>query len=352
MEQLETKRPKRKTERSRRALELETVEVFEEVETVSLDQAMNEFIIAKSAERAAPRTISDYKTHFKYLLKWLDEHHPGTTLRKITSAVLFEYVNWMTHEKSVNEDHPSKRTKPGLRGLSTMTVNVRIRTLKAFFRWCEGQELVAQSPAADIKLQKVDEDKIHSFTVEQLKTLLAAPDRNTFSGFRDYVIMMTLVDTGLRITELLSLTLKDVDLKEFRITVPWGVAKTRKMRQVPISLRVAKLLAELQRENEDFGPNINHFFYSSYGRVLSPDGFDERLKIYAKDARVEDVRVSAHSFRHTFALHWIKQGGDPFSLQKILGHSDMSMVRKYVRLSEGDVKEKHQQFSPVQTLMS
>lgn len=148
------------------------------------------------------------------------------------------------------------------------------------------------------------------------------------------------------------MTLKDVYLKELKITVPWGVAKTRKMRQVPFSLKVAKLLAELQKENEDFGPNVNQLFYSSYGRVLSPDGFDERLKIYAKEARVEDVLVSSHSFRHTFALHWIKQGGDPFSLQKILGHSDMSMVRKYVRLSEGDVNEKHQQFSPVQTLMS
>jgi integrase/recombinase XerD len=88
------------------------------------------------------------------------------------------------------------------------------------------------------------------------------------------------------------------------------------------------------------------------GKNFRADGFDERLKEYGRQAEVRGVRVSAHTFRHTFALHWIKSGGDPFSLQKILGHTDMSMVRRYVRFSDADVSEKHQQFSPLQQFMN
>ncbi|MCL6443007.1 MAG: site-specific integrase, partial [Alicyclobacillus sp.] len=109
------------------------------------------------------------------------------------------------------------------------------------------------------------------------------------------------------------------------LTVPWEKAKTRKKRTVPISKRTAKLLAEIIRENEDFGPQADYLFYSSYGNPMTYESFDDRLKEYGKEAGIEGVRVSAHTFRHTFALHWIKNGGDPFSLQKILGHTDMSM---------------------------
>lgn len=348
---METTRPKRKTTRTRRAIELETQEMLDSAETISLEQAMKDFITAKMAERAAPRTIKDYEAHFKYLRNWLADHHPEITLRKITPSVLREYVNWMTNDKEKFTDHHIKRAKPGVTGLSPMTVNIRIRTMRAFFNWCQREGLVPTSPAEDIKLQKVDEDKIRSFTADQLKRFLAAPDKKTFNGFRDYVIMMTLSDTALRISELLSLTKDDVDFEQLTLTVPWERAKTRKTRTVPISKKVAKILAELIRENEDFGPNANFLFYSTYGRKLSADAFDERLKLYGEQAGIDDDKRSAHPFRHTLALHWIKSGGDPFTLQRILGHSDMSMVRRYVRLCTGDITAKHQQYSPIHTLL-
>ncbi|WP_245884599.1 tyrosine-type recombinase/integrase [Tumebacillus permanentifrigoris] len=319
MDKLETKRPKRKTERTHKALELETNEMLEAVETVTLEQAMNDFIVAKMAERIAPRTLKDYEAHFRYLRGWLADHHPDITFKKITATILREYVTWMTNDKEKFSGHHSKRPKPGVTGLSAMTVNIRIRTLKAFFNWCQGDGLLRVSPAADIKLQKVDEDKIRSFTSAQLKKYIATPDRGTYSGFRDYVIMMTLSDTALRISELLSLMKTDVDFKETCITVRSEEAKTRKSRTVPISKQVAKLLAELIRENEDFGPNANYLFYSVTGRRFTPDGFDERLKLYGEQAGIDEDKRSAHPFRHTFALHWIKRGATPSRCRKSWG---------------------------------
>ncbi|PWK07039.1 phage integrase SAM-like domain-containing protein [Tumebacillus permanentifrigoris] len=136
---METTRPKRKTTRTHRALELETQEMLDAAETISLGQAMKDFITAKTAERAAPRTIKDYESHFRYLRNWLTDHHPEITLQKITATVLREYVTWMTNDKEKFADHHIKRSKPGVTGLSPMTVNIRIRTMRAFFNWCQSE---------------------------------------------------------------------------------------------------------------------------------------------------------------------------------------------------------------------
>ena len=341
---------KKKTMRSKRAVGFDHSEQM--LESVTLEQAMKDFVTAKRAERAAKRTIRDYETHFRYFLDWLEPRYGKSSVVSITPAIIREYVTWMSAEKLPFDDHPHRRAKKGIVGLSPMTVNVRIRTLKSFFNWCQKEKYTYLSPTADLKLQKVDEDKISAFTQAQLSKLLAAPMCDTFNGFRDYVIMAVLTDTGLRISELLGLRKQDVDFVQMTLTVPWEMAKTRKTRTVPISRPVAKLLAELIAENEDFGSGRDALFYSVYGSELTPDAFDERLKIYAKKANIEGVRCSAHTFRHTFALHWIKSGGDAFSLQKILGHTDMSMVRRYVRLSDTDVKEKHVQFSPMASILN
>lgn len=329
---------------------VETQEALQSAESVTLQKAMDEFLAAKASERAAPRTIHDYKRHFRYFNRWLDKKYHGMRLPQITSQIVREYVAWMSSEKERYDDHP-RRAKRSIIGLSPMTVNVRIRTLKAFFNWCEREEHVSKSPARDIKLQKVDEDRISAFSESEVRRLLAVVDRNTYTGFRDCTIMVVMLDTGLRIGELFSLRKQDVDFQQMTLTVPWEKAKTRKTRTVPIAKQTAKLLAELLRENEDFGPNCDALFYSSDGHPMTSESFDERRRTYGKQAAIEGVHVSAHTFRHTFALHWIKSGGDPFSLQKMLGHTDMSMVRRYVRLSDGDVKEKHTQYSPIHVLL-
>ncbi|WP_157721956.1 tyrosine-type recombinase/integrase [Tumebacillus avium] len=341
---------KQKRERTNYAPEQAAMDAIER--SLSLEDAMGEFLLSKQAERVAERTIRDYKTHFRYFRSWLDVSYSGVRLADMSSKMVKEYISYMSSEKMQYDDHPTRslRSKPGVVGLSPMTVNVRIRTLRAFFNWCYRDGHIQSNIVQDVKLQKVDNDKIMAFTTEQIKKLLAIPDRSSFSGFRDYVLMMMLLDTGLRIGELLGLSKDDIDFEELVLTVPWDKAKTRKMRSIPFSKKIGKLLAELMQENQDFGANVKKLFYSAYGNELSVNSIDERLHEYGKQAKLEGVRVSAHTFRHTFAVHWIKSGGDPFSLQKILGHTDMSMVRRYVRLTEGDVKVKHRQYSPINLL--
>lgn len=113
---------KRKTERTHRALELATHEVLEEAEQVGGEKAVKDFIVAKTAERAAPRTLRDYETHFRYLRTWLDDRYPKISLNKITPVILREYVTWMSNEKEQWDAHPQRRSKKGISELSPMTV--------------------------------------------------------------------------------------------------------------------------------------------------------------------------------------------------------------------------------------
>jgi len=107
--------------------------------------------------------------------------------------------------------------------------------MKAFFNWCHRNEHIHANIGPALKQLKVDQDRVIAFTEDHVRKSLDMPDRSKYLGFRDYVVMMTLLDTGLRISELCSLRTKDVDFEQLTLTVPWEKAKTRKTRTVPMS---------------------------------------------------------------------------------------------------------------------
>ncbi len=109
-----------KRDRTRRALTVEQQQQIEDAVAISIEQAMQEFITAKVSERAAERTIKDYRRHFRYLMNWLDSKHPGIKLTQITPGILREYVTWMSNEKEKYDDHP-RRMKRSIVGLSPVT---------------------------------------------------------------------------------------------------------------------------------------------------------------------------------------------------------------------------------------
>ncbi|MFB5192029.1 tyrosine-type recombinase/integrase [Alicyclobacillus fastidiosus] len=338
--------------RTNRSLSVRQNELIMDAQSIDIPRAIAQFLSAKVSERTAPRTVKEYQRHLGYLSEWLAHERPNVKkLRDVSISHLRDYIAWMSYEKEMYSDHPT-RYKPGRAGLAPTTVNIRIRTMKAFFNWCVKNGHLSQSPMSGIKQQRVDLDTIYSFTDDEIVRLLAAPDTSSFVGFRDYVAMVLMLDTGIRIGELLSLTNGDLNIEELSLTIQWEKAKTRKRRTVPVSPKTMKLLLSLVRENEDFGPSATHIFLSGTGSPLNASTIQEKIREYGRQAGITDKRVSPHSFRHSFALHWIKAGGDPFSLQKILGHSDISMVRRYVRMNDSDLKEKHEQFSPAQGFLN
>jgi integrase/recombinase XerD len=296
---------------------------------LTLVEMFQRFLVAKRAEALASRTIEDYETHFGYFIEFLNG---DIKAEEISADLLRQYLSYMIHD----------------RGLKPMTVNLRIRTLRAFMRFCYVERYINDPLHEKFKPIKTPEDTIQALTPSEMKVLLSVIDESYYACYRDKVMIYTLLDTMARISELLSILRENVDLKAGAIQLEALDTKTRKARMVPLSSQTIKLLAEYIEETSDF--NSEYLFLTNDGRQMSANTFRRNMQEYGEMSQIKNKRVSPHTLRHTGALFYIMNGGDPFSLQKILGHSDMSMVRKYIQMTESDIKRQHNAFSPLNRL--
>lgn len=297
----------------------------------SMKDMFDSFMLYKQTEGLTKTTLNDYHLHYKYLLEYL-----GSDIEKeeMTLDLFRDYISYMINEK----------------GLSPVTANVRIRTIRAFLRYCYLESYIEYPVHERFKPLKTKEDTLESLTPQEIKKLLNIVDESTYTGFRDKVIIYLLLDTMVRCTELVNVRKENVDLIEGTIKLESEGTKTKKNRTVPLSTRTIKVLKEYLEETDDFESEWALTTYE--GEKMADGTIRKRLKEVGNDAGIFNKRVSPHTFRHTGALFYILNGGDPFSLQKILGHSDMSMVRKYIQMTDDTVKRQHNNFSPLKSIFN
>ncbi|WP_413299720.1 tyrosine-type recombinase/integrase [Bacillus sp. 1P10SD] len=299
------------------------------LDELTLDEMFGKFMTFKKTEALALRTINEYYIHFEYLKEFLGE---DMTSENVTLEDFRGYIGYMLHEKE----------------LAPMTVNIRIRTMRAFIRFCYTEGYIDTPIHENFKPVKAPEDTLESFTPEEIKRLLAVIDDEMYTGFRDKVIVFVLLDTMVRISELVAMKRSNVDIKNGIIKLEAMGTKTRKAREVPISTKTSKLLKEYMKETEDFYDD--YLFLTYDGHLMNHATVRINLRDFGREAGITNKRVSPHTFRHTGALFYIMNGGDPFSLQKILGHSDISMTRKYIQMTNTDVRRQHNSFSPINSI--
>ncbi|TCP55506.1 integrase/recombinase XerD [Tumebacillus sp. BK434] len=300
----------------------------------SLQQLFDLFIASKKAEGSSSRTIQDYHDHYRYFILWLETtERDHMTPYELDVNIFRIYIAYMSDK------------------YSPVTVNTRLTTIKTMFNFLFEEGLLPTNPLQRIRKVREPEDTIGAFSEEQVTSLLAQPDQRTFYGFRDYVMMTLMLDTGIRINEVLSLEVKNMDFAQRQITIEGGKSKNKRARVIPITKHTAKLLHELVCETKQHF-SIDLVFVSSDGNPMSYFTAYSNISKYGAKAGIDDARVSPHTFRHTFAKMYILSGGDAFSLQRILGHSTLHMVRKYIQLNTEDLRMKHAQHSPILSLMS
>lgn len=303
-----------------------------------LDQAFDYFLTIKKTEGVRDRTVLDYRHHFEYFTDWLGGKSENLT--DITTQTIRAYIVFMQEEKF--------NDKTGENGLSNYTINIRLRFLKTFFNTLMSDGVIETNPAEPVKLLRVDEDTFDPLTGEEIRRLLDAPDESYYTQFRDKVAMYLFLDTGMRINEVFNLEESEINFKGRTIELPASKNKNRKPRIIPLSPTVVRLLIELVSENKQHFDSP-YVFLSNFGERYRANSFRRRLLIYKERAGIEK-RVSPHSLRHQFCRDYILNGGDIFTLQRIVGHADIQTTRKYVQMTGADIKEQHAEFSPVARL--
>lgn len=316
-----------------------------------LDYYFSIFIRAKQVEGLKPRTLKDHEAHYRYFKLWLVKHYPTLKLEELTADHVRQYLHYMLNERTQYENHPTLEKYSHKQGLSPATVNIRTRTLKCLLKFLYDEKYLQEDLSKRLKLQKVTEDTIGAFTKEEMLLLLSQPNQREYTGFRDYVLMTLLLDTGMRINEALQMQVNHIDFNKQLIQIPASHSKNGKARTVPITRKSSELLKTLVDENnKQFNRVISFVFLLNNGEPLTYHQAYSQIKAYGEKVDIISARVSPHTFRHTFAKHFIMNGGDVFTLQKILGHADIKMCRRYVQMTQNDLTDTHEKTSPISTI--
>ncbi|MGG4185217.1 tyrosine-type recombinase/integrase [Paenibacillus jamilae] len=313
---------------------------------LSLEQAIDFVISAKKSEGLRERSLKDYAKHYGYFVNWLREKHPDIQyVEDITTEIIRDHVAYMKFDKVRYSGHKYIPTENQPVGLSDTTVNIRLRTLKAIFNQMERDELIEVNPVTKVRLLRQDVDLTNCLTDDEVKAVLAQPNQRDFVGYRDYVAIALLLDSGCRVSEMLSLRISDIDFQTRFITLSGEVNKNRKPRMVPISAHIAKLLLQLIEENRQYF-TTDRIFMSCFGDPVTANHFNKRLKYYGEKAGVAGKKMTAHVYRHTWARAMILNGADPFTVQKMGGWSDIRTMRRYIQMDTNDIRRSHDEYSP------
>ena len=301
------------------------MDVLSLLDSVTIRQAVDDFIFSRRLANLSPRTVTWYEEQFQRV--WMQAY--SLPLADVTLPLIRERLAVL-----------SQQVKPA-------TVNGFIRALKAFFNWLQEEEYPVALNPRKLKPLKTEKRLPPILTPEQLTALLSQPD-DTWTGKRDHCLMSLLLDTGIRISESLAIRLSDVDETAGTIAV---VGKGNKQRMVALSLEMRRTLRRwvktrdlLVRKHEW---TCEVLFPSRFGDHLSYRTAAERIQEYGNQAGIDGVRVSPHTFRSTFATHFCRQGGSIVHLQTILGHTTLDMSRKYAAVVDEDAFESSRRFSPL-----
>ncbi len=232
------------------------------------------------------------------------------------------------------------------------TVDTYHGHLRTFFQWVLAQGGLSVSPMTLISGPVCRADQIQPFTEAQIESLLAAA-RQAKNPRRDEAILILLLDTGIRASELCGLKHRDMDMTEKRITV---LGKGGKKRTIYFGQRATKALWTYLRDKpiEDDAPLFPSERSTARGEHLSRFGLRDMIERIAgrtqdTNVPVSGVRCSAHTLRHTFAVSFLRGGGQVYALKEIMGHTDLKMTLKYVALAEADLASQRR-FSPADQL--
>ncbi len=244
-------------------------------------------------------------------------------------------------------EHPY--TGPQSRGLTGHTINCYLRAIRAFWTWLTTEEFIETNPFDRITVPKAPKKVITPFSDDQLRSFFEVIDAKSPIGFRDLALTQILLDTGVRVTELTGLETEDVNLVQRCLKVH---GKGDKERIVPFGVTIQKALAKYVNKHRPnpLYPLSDNLFLTRNGMPLTPNRVQSMIEMYATKAGIQGVRASPHTFRHTFAISYLRNGGDVFTLQRILGHETLDMVRNYVTLAQTDLQEAHLRCSPVDNL--
>lgn len=280
---------------------------------------LDEFLTFKRAQGRCQRTLEDYRNIVRLFFK----RYP----------LAWNSANLKNHLM----DFLSSSKTP-------TTYNIRLAYLKCFFSWLVEEDILSINPLTGFKQRKSASRIVH-IEPKILKELLTLPKTSTYSGLRDYALILLHLDSGIRPLEALTLLPCDFNYRGKEITIRAENAKTRISRTLPLSDITAKAIRKLLETRPSKWNGEVPIFANWEGRVMNGETWSEKFReSYSKKL---GVKIRPYDLRHCFALNFLRNGGNVFALQRIMGHTNLDMTKRYLALTQNDIQEEHARSGPL-----
>jgi integrase/recombinase XerD len=322
---------------------------------LTLAQTFNGFIYYKTATGKSPHTLSDYRVTQKKTQLYFTA---DPVFSRIKRSEWIEFFAWLTTDYVPNPAGIAPRSVQHLSPKSIFNIHTNLSSL---YTWAVKEEIVERNLMRTIDPPPFEDPVIVPFTKDEISALLKACDRShdwvnrpgvahhRHTALRDRCLVLVLVDTGIRAEEVCNIRIKDLNMGSNSLTVHGkGAGNDRAERQVYFGKQTGRYLWKYLTPRLGQTAADAPLFTSSRTTIesaMNRNTLWQMLKDLGERANVSNVHP--HRFRHTFAVTYLRNGGDVFTLQTLLGHSDMTMTRRYLALANVDCANVHRKASPI-----
>ena len=277
-------------------------------------------------KHASQNTVSSYLRDITQFAEYLEAGH-GCALREADSETVQSYMNWMLG-----------------RGKSAASVTRFLASVKSFYNYLLANGDVKENPAKGVAAAKVERKYPEILTSKEVELFLEQPQCVDAKGFRDHAMLELLYATGIRVSELISLDMTDLNLAAGFIRC----ASRGKERIIPLYHTAIKALSDYVRTIRpqliaDTGEKA--LFVNMNGERMSRQGFWKIIKYYQEKTGIQK-EITPHTLRHSFAVHLLENGADLRSIQEMLGHADISSTQIYTHVVKKQLKDVYQKAHP------
>jgi site-specific recombinase XerD len=296
---------------------------------MDLRTAKRIFLTAKQAQNVTGRTLETYVADIDRFFGFVVSKNIFD-VSEITAETIREFLKVLKDSKKMRN----------------ITIFKVYRELKTLFLFLYREDYINSNPMKTIVPPRVEEKKMRTFTSREISKLLNSFNKEDFFGMRNYSIMCVFFSTGIRKTELLNLKITDLNITNDLLRV---FGKGNKERFVPLGRTVRRTLIQYLRMRKEYlgDESCKYLFPSRAKRRLTCSGINMLFQKLKKELQLTGEKVSSHTWRHTFAKNYLLNGGDVFSLQKIMGHSDLETTRGYLSLNDEEMKLQHAKYNPL-----
>lgn len=293
-----------------------------------MEQYASSFISYLAEQRGlSGSTLESYNRDLRQFVSYLKERNT-TDIQEVTRTGVLLYFSTLKNS-----------------GKAPATITRISVTLRAFFQYLVSERIIEHDPLIMVELPKADKKLPRTLTVEETEKLLDTPDPGTPLGLRDKAMLELLYATGIRVSELISLNLEDVntDLRFLRCC-----SETGKERIIPFGHVTREWVERYINESRPhFMTKVKNeaLFPNRLGERISRQGFWKILKKYGKEAGIEQD-ITPHTLRHSFAVHLLDRGADVRAVQEMLGHADVSTIQVYLNKTRPNLKSEYDSYHP------